>query len=127
MAQTIQEDPVSNLLSEFGARLNEIEEKHRLLKDRVMLVGENLISTKEEHEKESLELKKKINEIEYEIKTLKQLNKRILDELSNFARKSELNIIKRQLDMFNPLIPVTKEEVKRIFEEEIKKNKFSKV
>ena len=41
-------DPAKALLLEFGTRLNEIEEKQRLIRDRVLLIGENLISTKEE-------------------------------------------------------------------------------
>jgi hypothetical protein len=51
------QDPTTALLSEFGTRLNEVEEKQRLIKDRILLVGENLISTKERIEKQDLENK----------------------------------------------------------------------
>ena len=46
MDEQIQpQDPINALLSEFGTRLNEVEEKQRLIKDRILLIGENLIST----------------------------------------------------------------------------------
>ena len=53
-----QQDPIGALLSEFSTRLNEIEEKQRLIKDRILLVGENLISTKEDYSKQEFEVKK---------------------------------------------------------------------
>ena len=87
-------DPINVILSEFGIRLNELEEKQRLLKDRVLLVGNNLISTKEDYDKQLLFIKKQLKEIESEIKSIKQFNERITNELSNFARKSELDILK---------------------------------
>tara|TARA_Y100000310_G_scaffold138173_1_gene137074 strand:+ start:10541 stop:10933 length:393 start_codon:yes stop_codon:yes gene_type:complete len=101
--QQAPQDPTTALLSEFGTRLNEIEEKQRLIKDRILLIGENLISTKEEIEKDNLEFKKKLKQTELELKTIKQLVKRIVNELQNFARKSEIEILERQFKMFDPL------------------------
>ena len=115
------QDPINDLLSDFGTRLNEIEEKQRLLKDRMLLIGENLISTKEDFDKQELDLKKKIKELELEIQALKQLNKRIIYELENSARKSELEILQRQLKMFEPLEFARIKDVKSIVEKEIKK------
>ena len=101
--QQTPQDPTTALLSEFGTRLNEIEEKQRLIKDRILLIGENLISTKEEIEKENSEFKKQLRQTEFELKTIKQLVKRIVNELQNFARKSEIGILERQFKMFDPL------------------------
>ena len=47
MAEEQVQNPINSLLAEFGTRLNEIEEKQRLVRDRALLIGENLISTKE--------------------------------------------------------------------------------
>lgn len=115
-----QQDPLNNLLTEIGTRLNEIEEKQRLLKDRVLLIGENLISTKEEIEKQTLEFKKQIKQIEFELKSTKQLNKRIVEELNSFARKTELEILERQFKIFQPLELVRLKDIKEIVRKEIK-------
>lgn len=97
------QDPISILLSEFGTRLNEIEEKQRLIKDRILLIGENLISTKEDSLKQNFEMKKQLKQIDFEIKTLKQVVSRIINEIQNFAKKTELEILERQMKMFQPL------------------------
>ena len=60
------------------------------------MIGNNLILTKDEYDKEFLTVKKQLKEISGEIKTIKQLNERIINEIGNFARKSELDILKRQ-------------------------------
>jgi hypothetical protein len=114
---------INALLSEFGTRLNEIEEKQRLIKDRVLLIGKNLISTKEELQKKDLEFKTRIKTMEFEINALKQLNKRIITELGNYAKKPQLEILERQMKMFQPLNLARIEDVKKILAEELNKNK----
>jgi hypothetical protein len=68
-------------------------------------------------------LKKNFKEIESNIKTLKQLIERIINEIGNFARKNELEILKKQVKMFEPLEFARMDDVRKIVNEEIKKLK----
>lgn len=120
------QDPTAALLSEFGTRLNEVEEKQRLIKDRILLVGENLISTKEKIEKQDLENKGKINQIDFEIKTIKQLIKRIINEIQNFTRKSEVEILERQIKMFEPLEFARFKDIEQLIKQELNNQKSIK-
>ena len=120
------QDPTTALLSEFGTRLNEVEEKQRLIKDRILLVGENLISTKEKIEKQDLENKGKINQIDFEIKTIKQLIKRIINEIQNFTRKSEVEILERQIKMFEPLEFARFKDIEQLIKQELNNQKSIK-
>lgn len=113
------QESVSALLSEFGTRLNEVEEKQRLIKDRVLLIGENLVSTKEQYEKELGDFRKQISDITSDLKSIKQLNKRIVEELENYARKTEVEIIERQIRMFQPLEFARIQDLKNIVQKEI--------
>ena len=112
--QTTSIDPISSLLAEFATRLNEVEEKQRLLRDRAILIGENLISLKEEQEKENHELTKKINDIDGKIKKMLQIQQQIMYDISNSARKTEVDILKRQWEMFQPLEFARLKEVKEM-------------
>ena len=116
-------DPTTALLSEFGTRLNEVEEKQRLIKDRILLIGENLISTKEDIEKQNSELKKEVKQMGFELKAIKQLTKRIVNELQNFARKSEVEILERQSKIFEPLEFARYKDIEKLVKQEIKKQK----
>jgi hypothetical protein len=117
------EDPINSLLSEFSTRLNELEEKQRLIKDRVLLIGENLISTKEESISHDFQTRKRIKEMDSEIKSMKQALSRLINTLPEFARKSELAILERQIKMFQPLELARIKDVKEIVKEEIEKSK----
>ncbi len=97
------QDPVSALLSEFNTKLRDIEERQRLIKDRVLLIGENLVSGREESIKEISELKVKTENIEKEIERIKDTLSSVIEETQNFARKSEVEILQRQFKMFQPL------------------------
>ncbi len=115
------QDSINALLSEFSTRLNEVEEKQRLIKDRLLLIGENLISTKEDFLKQDFETKKHLKKIDFETHSLKQLLARIINELPNFAKKPELEILQRQMKMFQPLEFARIKDVQDIIKKEIKK------
>ena len=115
------QNPIQVQESSQSVRLNEIEEKQRLLRDRILLIGENLISTKEEYEQELSELKNKQKDIELELKQIKQQNKKIIFSLQNLAKKSEVEILKNQFKMFEPLELVRVKDIKEIIEKEMKR------
>ena len=118
-----EQNPVNSLLAEFGTRLNEVEEKQRLIRDRSLLIGENLISSKEDSETKLFELKKQINKLDYEIKSIKQLVHRIVNEIPNLARKSELTILENQSKMFQPLELVRMKDLEVILDKKLKQIK----
>ena len=120
--ETLQEGS-SFPYNEFSTRLNEIEEKQRLIKDRLILIGKNFISIKEEFDKENVEIKKQLKTFEEELKELKILVKRIVTEIENFARKDDLRILERQFKIFEPLQFARIEDVERIIDEKIKHHK----
>ena len=95
-------------------KLRDIEDKQRILKDRLLLIGQNLVDTKEE-------TSEKINEIKREIEILKQSTNRIMsflenisDEFSKFARKEDLDVLVKQAKMFQPMEFATKKDLERL-------------
>lgn len=95
-------------------RVRDLEEKQRVLKDRLLLIGENLVETKDE-------TSEKINEIKKEIEILKQSMERMMSVLENisneflkFARKEELEILTKQAKMFQPMEFATKRDLEKL-------------
>ncbi len=115
------ENPVTELLSEFNTKLREIEEKQKLIKDRVLLIGENLVDIREDTLDEIAELKRKTEGVEEEIKSIRTTLQRIIDLSNDFARKSELAILEKQIDLFSPLEFARIQDVERIIEKMMKK------
>ncbi len=118
----VDDNSISALLTEFGTRLNEVEEKQRLIRDRALLIGENLIAVREDLEKDILKIRQNVNDLDYQIKELKRVVNRIINEMPNFARKSELDILENQSRIFQPLELARIKDVDFLIAEKLKKN-----
>ena len=103
MAEKEQYNPNDALLADIGVKLRDIEEKQNIIKDRVLLIGENLVSEKDEIDQRVLDLKSEIVKITEEIRRIKLAIERIVDDSNNFIRKNEFEILQRQFQMFQPL------------------------
>lgn len=104
MADQIPGADITSLLAEFNTKLRDIEERQRLIKDRVLLIGENLVAGKEESIEEISELKARLESLEQEMRRIKDTLSSIIEEIGNFARKSELEILQKQFKMFQPFL-----------------------
>jgi len=80
-------------------RIRDLEEKQRLLRERVILISKTVIDLKEKSFNEIQEIKKIILKINEEISQIKRLMEKISEQADNSARKEDLMIIQRQLDI----------------------------
>lgn len=99
-------------VNEFIHRIRDVEEKHNILKDRVLLVGNNLIETKESTSNDILEIKKEIEKLKKDLDRVKDFMETLSSEMSKFAKKEDLEVLQRQAKMFQPADFVRREELK---------------
>lgn len=88
--------------SDIGSRVRDIEEKHKLLKERTLLIGQSLVEERQETFAQMQELKKIVLKLQEENLKIKELMQRAMEQLSAMARKEELMILQRQFDIFKP-------------------------
>lgn len=81
------------------AKIRDMEEKQRLLRERIMLMGKTLIEERDKTFKELQEIKKTLTKVKEENTRIKELLERVGEQLNNSPRREELMIIQRQLDM----------------------------
>jgi hypothetical protein len=86
--------------SDVNTRLRDIEERQRLLKDRILLIGQNLVEEREKTFQDIQEMKKIVLELKMEGVKMKDFLQRLSEQISESARKEELMILQRQFDMF---------------------------
>ncbi len=94
--------------------LMDLEERQRIIKDRLILIGQNLIDFREKYEEEIIELKKEVEIMKRGIEKLKDFMETISGEFSKFAKKDDLEILKKQAKMFQPLEFATKEDLEKL-------------
>jgi len=96
---------------EMSIKLKDLEEKQRVLKDRLLLIGQNLIDIKEKNNNKILGLKKEIEIMKGSMEKIMMFLETASSEFSKFARKEDLEILTKQAKMFQPLEFVTHSEL----------------
>ena len=88
---------------ETTLKLRDIEERQKLLRDRILLIGKNLLESKEETESTLGKMKRDLESLRLDVDKIKETLAAISEELASTARRSELIILEKQLKMFQPL------------------------
>jgi hypothetical protein len=109
-----QGDYTGQVLSEISAKMRDVEEKQRIAKDRLMLIGENLVEIKETTNKKLLDIKKDVEIMKQEIERLSSFLETVSSEFSKFAKKEDLEILIKQAKMFQPLNLMNKKDLERL-------------
>ena len=94
-------------------KIRNIEEKQRMLKDRLLLIGENLIDMREKNREEILGMKKDFEIMKRNVERLVDFLETASGEFSKFAKKEDLEILKKQAKMFQPLEFVRRKDLKK--------------
>jgi hypothetical protein len=97
-----------------------------MVKDRVLLIGENLVNQKSETDNEIQELKAKIFNLEEELRRLKLTLNSVIENTNSFARKTELDILKRQFSMFQPMELARIKDVENMIQKALKSQEVKK-
>lgn len=121
--QESNQDYSQEILANVNVKLRDIEEKQSLIKDRILLIGENLISEKKDLEEELMQLKMQMKKLEEENYKIKSAIQRLVDSQDSLARKSEVQILERQFKMFQPLEFARISDVENIVKRELQKQK----
>ena len=95
MVDGYQEQPSLDV----NIRLRDLEEKNRLLRDRVLLLGQSVIDERDKTFRETQEMKSTLIVLKEEANRLKELMQRMAEQIIQMARKEELMILQRQLDL----------------------------
>ena len=84
---------------DVNVRLRDLEEKSRLLRDRVLLPGQSVIEERDKSFNEIQDMKGTVIKLKGDVERLKELMQRMAEQISQTARKDELMILQRQMEL----------------------------
>lgn len=116
-------DQTQFLLSDFNTRLRDLDERNKLIRERVLMLGKNLISSRQELEDKLMEIKKENHEIKIDLNKIKKISNRLLTEFNKFVKRDEMILVERMLKDFQPLEFMRKKDVEELIEEKFSKKK----
>ena len=100
-------------LIDLSSKLRDLEEKQKMLKDRILLIGQNLVETKEKTGNDLLEIKRSLEIMKSSMEKMVSFLESTSAEFSKFARKEDLDILSKQAKMFQPLEFIRKKDLKK--------------
>jgi len=92
-----------NYVPDSNMKIRDLEEKQRMIKNQMLLIGNNLIDLREKNKKEIMEIKKDLDMIKDNMDRLTSFLDAASEELQKFARKDDVEILSKQMRMFSPL------------------------
>ncbi len=84
---------------DMNVRIRDLEEKNTLLRDRVLLLGQSVIEERDKSFKDIQEMKSTLIKLKEDLNRLKELMQRMAEQIAQTARKEELMILQRQMDL----------------------------
>ena len=111
----------------LGLKLRDLEENQRLMKERILLVGQNLIDFEDKTSKEISEIKKSLYGLKSDIERIKGIIQSLSEEIEKSARREEWAILSRQFKMFEPLKFARIEDIDKIINEKVEEKLNEKV
>jgi len=88
---------------DYSVKIRNLEEKQRILKERIILIGQNLIETREKNMQSIVNIKKDMEIMKSNMQRLISFLEMVSSEFKNFAKKEDLDILVKQAKMFQSL------------------------
>ena len=107
-------------LGSLQTRLRLTEEKSTNLNGKIELLENNFVTSNKKRNEALRELQSDALELKREVEDMKQKLLLIIRELKLTAGKDELNMLTKYLEMWNPARFATRDEVKKMIEENIR-------
>jgi Fic family protein len=83
-----------------NSAVRELENKFRNLRERVILLGQNMIEIREKNKEAILEIKKNMEIMKQNVERLVSFLETASSEFSKFAKKEDLEILAKQAKIF---------------------------
>ena len=115
MAQEQTYSP-EEVLFDINSRVRSLEGKYNLLRDRVLIINNNMI---EEYKKLVGEIKfidSEIKDIKGDVFKLKESIRHLIQEVELYARKEDVQFLEKYINLWNPMKFTTEEDVVKLIE-----------
>lgn len=86
--------------SEINTRIRDLEEKQRLLRDKMILISESFVKERDKNFSELQDMKKMVTKLKEDNDRMKEVLFKIGEGIDKSARREELMILQRQFDLF---------------------------
>ena len=110
-------------ISELGRRLRTLEERYTNLQTKSQVMGQNMLHSHKRLLNEIKTTNLDIREVKKDLQEIKERLLSLIAELQSCAKKEEVKVLQKYVNMWDPMNFVTRNEIKDIIGEMLGKNK----
>ncbi len=113
-AQMQEGQDITQVIVDLNNRIRTLENKYSLLGERLLIVNQNMI---EEYKRLLHEMKvvnAELRDIRQEVFLTQDTMRNMVKEMELFAKKEQMKVLEKYIDLLNPMRFVTEEEVEKI-------------
>lgn len=111
----------SNDFIKISRRMKVLEESVSNLRKKILINEENDLIRHKKILSQAKQTLFEINDVKKDIETVKIAVKEIISEIKNSAKKEDVEVLKKYIDMWNPIEFVTESAVEKIIDEKLDK------
>lgn len=115
------QDPYSTI-SNLNTRVRILEGRYNLTRERMLVINQNMIDHYKFLQGEMKAINEDLKEIKEALESIKTTMKNVVNEMQFFARKEQLKVLEKYINIWNPVNFVTEEEVIKLIKKEKHKN-----
>ena len=119
----LMEQNPNNVLSDINNKIRTLESKGNVLSEHLLTINQNTIEEYKRINKQIELLNEDIRGLKEELFNLKQTIKAFLGEVDFFAKKNDIKVLEKYINLWNPLEFVREDEIEKIVEEKMAKLK----
>ena len=93
------------------ARVRLLEGKYAIFGERLLIINQNMIAEYKKISQNIKELHRDINELREELDNTKEVIKKMVKEINQFARLDDVKVLEKYINLWNPMNFVTENEV----------------
>jgi len=109
-----QTDDLAYIINDLNARIRLLEGKYNLFGERLLIVNKNMIEEYKKTLNKQRSLEEEIKELKVSIELFKDVIKKMEVSLKTFAKKEDLKVLEKYIELWNPIKFVTEEDVARM-------------
>lgn len=107
---------ISSSVTSLGSRLRVLEERYVNVRKKIQMTDQNVLDFEKDMKSEIKSLNQDLLEVKRSVSEINENLISMSSELKKSVKQSELKVLERYIDMWQPMNFVTKEELKRYLE-----------
>ncbi len=106
----------AHILADLNARIRSLENKYNTLTERLLVVNQNMIYEYKKLMKELKEIAQTTTKTKIDMATTQETVRDVVKEMSIFAKKDQIKVLEKYMDLLNIMNFVTEEELNKKLE-----------